>query len=158
MSKKIKCNKCKKLLPHTYKFFSFHKPGYLRSTCMSCCRKYAKKKFYEYKKNGMSKKNELLRKSRMEKVKGTFTKQDVEKIRINLRDRCAYCNEPLKGKGHADHIISIFNGGSNFARNITLACRWCNLNKRTKSASAFLQWRIICGLKNREGVINGRQI
>ena len=52
MIKKIKCNKCKKLLPHTYKFFSFHKPGYLRSTCMSCCRKYAKKKFYEYKKNG----------------------------------------------------------------------------------------------------------
>jgi 5-methylcytosine-specific restriction endonuclease McrA len=94
----------------------------------------------------------------MEKVKGTFTKQDIQKIRVNLRDRCAYCNEPLKGKGCADHIISIFNGGSNFARNITLACRWCNLNKRTKSASGFLQWRKICGLKNRRGVSNGRKI
>ena len=49
MIKKIKCNKCKKLLPHTYKFFSFHKPGYLRSTCMICDRKRAKNYYHKNK-------------------------------------------------------------------------------------------------------------
>ena len=156
MIKKIKCNKCKKLLPHTYKFFSFHKPGYLRSTCMICDRKRAKN--YYHKNKEIYQQNAIKRKKREKKVAGSFIKKDVEKIRINLHDQCAYCNEPLHGKGELDHIISIRRGGTNFQKNMTLACRWCNRNKRTKSANEFLAWRKICGLKNRRGVFNGRKI
>ena len=125
---------------------------------MTCCAKNTKKHYYQNKKKGTHHKNLIIRKKREKKLIGSFKKQDVKNIRLNLNDKCAYCNEPLKGKGEMDHIISIKNGGTNFAKNMTLSCRWCNRNKRTKSANEFLAWRKICGLKNRKDISNGRKI
>ena len=156
MAIKIRCVKCRKLLPHTYKFFSFHKPGYLRSKCMVCERNYAKE-YYHKNKNSYKKRASIRKKSKI-KTGGNYTKKDIEKIRINLDDKCAYCNKLLKGKGHIDHLKPVAKGGSSFPKNLTLACSWCNHNKWAKTENEFLLWRKECGLKNRIGIKNGRKI
>jgi len=156
MVKKIQCNKCKKLLPHTYIYFSFYKPGHLRGSCMECDRNYAKKRYHKNKSS--YKKKALIYKKRYLKAEGSYNKKDIEKIRLNLNDKCAYCNKLLKGKGRIDHLIPIAKGGSNFPSNLTLACSWCGPNKHSKTANEFLLWRKECDLKNRTGIKKGRSV
>jgi hypothetical protein len=53
---------------------------------------------------------------------------------------CTYCGQ-VGGKLHCDHIIPFSAGGSDKMDNLTTACQKCNIQKKDKSVSDFLEWR-----------------
>lgn len=54
---------------------------------------------------------------------------------------CAYCDTPLFGSFHVDHMIPLCKGGSHNWTNIAITCATCNLRKRTKTVEEFLLWK-----------------
>lgn len=74
----------------------------------------------------------LTRIARKRNAPGTFTKSDISRLYKMQGGKCKYCNLPLDGGYHLDHVIPISRGGTNFASNIVLACPSCNLSKGDK--------------------------
>jgi hypothetical protein len=145
------CNKCNASLPETSDYFSFFtnrgKGGTtvgLRGTCKKCMAK----RTAEHSKNNP----ELVeaRAARRREVEaqavGTFSSVDIAFIRRKLNDQCRYCGVLLEGRGDVDHMLSLSKGGTNWPSNLTLACKTCNLDKHSKSAEEFLNWRQERGL------------
>lgn len=71
------------------------------------------------------------RRALVAKADGKFTGNDVLRIKSLQKDRCAGCSNPLVDF-HADHVIPISKGGSNWPTNIQLLCVACNLKKHAK--------------------------
>lgn len=59
---------------------------------------------------------------------GTFTDKDIAHMMHIQQGHCAYCGR-VGQKLTVDHIISIFQGGSNDTWNLCLACGSCNSSK-----------------------------
>jgi 5-methylcytosine-specific restriction endonuclease McrA len=79
---------------------------------------------------------------REKEAEGKHTKRDVENIWIKQNGKCFYCESLLgdnflTGKYHLDHRISLSSGGSNWPKNIVLACGKCNLSKGTQDPVLF---------------------
>lgn len=70
---------------------------------------------------------------------GSHTSADIASIRKLQRDHCAEpsCRIKLHGKGHVDHIVPLFRGGSNDRRNLQILCAPCNMRKRYKDPLDF---------------------
>lgn len=69
---------------------------------------------------------------------GKFTKEDIEKILMAQRHKCAYCHANLKKIGyHLDHIIPLAKGGTNWPNNIQACCEDCNWEKNAKDPIDF---------------------
>ena len=79
------------------------------------------------------------RRARKASAEGFHTSGDIAAIRAAQHDRCAICREPLKLKGHVDHIEPIARGGSNWPRNLQLLCRACNSSKSARDPVEFMQ-------------------
>jgi len=79
------------------------------------------------------------RRAREKGAEGRFTGEDVRRIRIAQKDKCAICRVPLKGRGHRDHIVPLKAGGSNWPANIQLLCASCNSSKGAKDATQFMR-------------------
>ena len=72
-------------------------------------------------------------KARKRGAKGSFSINDVRRIRKLQRNRCARCRKSLtKKKVHIDHIIPLSKGGSNDRTNIQLLCGSCNMTKHNR--------------------------
>ena len=80
---------------------------------------------------------------------GSHTKRDIDVIRIKLKNACRYCGCNLAGDEHIDHITPLSRGGSDYPRNLTLACHSCNQEKTNKTLDEYLTWRKERGLKVR---------
>lgn len=50
---------------------------------------------------------------------------------------CSYCEIPLFGDYHVDHVIPLSRGGSDRLDNLVLACPSCNRWKSTKTGEQF---------------------
>jgi hypothetical protein len=62
----------------------------------------------------------------------------------HFKRRCAYCGRTLKERWHADHILSVDQGGYNHISNRVPACARCNeREKREMKWSDFLRTK--CG-------------
>lgn len=48
---------------------------------------------------------------------------------------CVYCG--AEGRLQIEHIVPLARGGTNDLTNLTVACKTCNLEKRTKTAEEF---------------------
>lgn len=69
---------------------------------------------------------------------GTHTKNQIDDLYQKQRGKCACCSKKLK-KYHADHIVPLSKGGSNFIYNIQLLCPSCNLIKSNKDPVVHAQ-------------------
>jgi 5-methylcytosine-specific restriction endonuclease McrA len=69
------------------------------------------------------------RRAREREAEGSFTADELKALIKKQAGKCIYCSVAL-GKGyHADHIIPLMRGGSNWISNIQLLCRSCNSKK-----------------------------
>lgn len=72
------------------------------------------------------------RQVRKKEAVGRYTGTEIRDLFKRQGGKCAYCRTPLKKGYHADHIIPISKGGSNWISNIQLTCSECNHRKWAK--------------------------
>lgn len=72
----------------------------------------------------------LLRWHLKRSLAGNFSKLDLDRIRSEQRDKCAFCKTKLSGRGSLDHIVPISKGGTNEPRNLQWLCKPCNSSKQ----------------------------
>lgn len=73
---------------------------------------------------------------------GDFTDADVLRLWQVQRGECLHCGARLgntfEGADfHVDHLTPLSRGGSNWPRNLALACPACNLSKGAKTPAEF---------------------
>jgi 5-methylcytosine-specific restriction endonuclease McrA len=79
------------------------------------------------------------RAARNRNAHGSHTDEDIQRIKNQQRNKCAYCRKPLGKKWHIDHIKPISKGGSNEPSNIQLTCAICNTKKNAHDPIYFAQ-------------------
>jgi 5-methylcytosine-specific restriction endonuclease McrA len=91
---------------------------------------------------GRFKANTRNRRARKKAAEGTHTEAQIQVLFGKQRGKCAYhqvCGNDIKKGYHADHIVAIVNGGSNWIRNIQLLCQPCNSRKNARDPVVFAQ-------------------
>lgn len=78
-------------------------------------------------------------KARKGKAEGTHAAEDITRIMVSQKSRCAYCRVSIKKSYHVDHITPLSAGGSNWPKNIQLTCAPCNIRKRDADPIEFAQ-------------------
>lgn len=77
------------------------------------------------------------RQVRKKEAVGRYTGAEIKALFKKQGGKCAYCRVVLKKGYHADHIIPISKGGSNWISNIQLTCSDCNHRKWAKDPIAW---------------------
>lgn len=144
-----KCKDCGTSYPLNRDYFGNTPSGGFRWQCRSCMRSHVKK-YTEQNPEWVKEKNSV-RLARMEKQGGRgISLSDINRMRRDLGDCCAYCGVLLQGGGEVDHMTPVARGGRDEPENATLACMKCNLAKHAKTVEEYLQWRKKRGLGVRE--------
>lgn len=81
------------------------------------------------------------RKARLRNAEGSHTEAEISQMLEDQGHLCAYCEVPLFGAFHVDHMIPISRGGRNDWTNLAVVCPTCNLRKYARTTEEF-----ICGL------------
>jgi 5-methylcytosine-specific restriction endonuclease McrA len=79
----------------------------------------------------------IARRARKAAAEGRHTAGDLAALFEKQKGRCVACRTSLCPGYHADHIIPIVAGGSNWITNIQLLCPTCN---RSKGAKHPVEW------------------
>ena len=150
-----KCKDCGTEYPETREYFGQYKNkrggitkiGY-RNSCRKCMAERTAKHSAE---NPDLVQNRLDRRKELEEnARGYYTDSDIRKIRKELEDQCRFCSAPLNRGGEIEHLTPLSRGGTNYPRNLTLACLNCNREKTNKTLEEYSEWREERGLHNRE--------
>lgn len=59
--------------------------------------------------------------------------------RLPANHKCPYCDGPLGGNYHADHIYPVSKGGQSRERNMVNVCESCNIKKRNDTLYTFIK-------------------
>lgn len=70
-------------------------------------------------------------KLKRKEVEGTYTEEEWSDLKAKYNYTCPSCGREVEL--HADHIIPISKGGSNYIRNIQPLCKSCNSSKATQT-------------------------
>jgi 5-methylcytosine-specific restriction endonuclease McrA len=68
---------------------------------------------------------------------GSHTSEEVQQMLEDQGRLCAYCESPLNGHYHVDHMLPLSRGGRNDWTNLAVTCRICNLSKGSVTAEEF---------------------
>lgn len=74
-------------------------------------------------------------------------RHDVDEVWQMVEDQdglCAYCEHPLFGDFHVEHMMPVVRGGRNDWTNLAIACPRCNVRKNTKTAE---EWMAVLGYR-----------
>lgn len=71
---------------------------------------------------------------------GSYTSIDIQAKLQKQKGHCYWCKIKF-GKYTIDHYVPLSRGGSNWPKNIVLACWPCNLSKGNKLPDEFRTWR-----------------
>lgn len=150
-----KCKDCGTEYPETREYFGQYKNkrggvtkiGF-RNSCRKCMAERSAKHAAE---NPDLVQNRLDRRKELkENASGYYLDSDIQKIRRELQNQCRYCGASLNGGGEIEHLTPLSRGGTNYPRNITLACLNCNREKTNKTLEEYCEWRTERGLHNRQ--------
>lgn len=75
--------------------------------------------------------------SRRRGAPGKYGVADIEAMYKDQGEVCAYCEAPLRGVFHIDHMTPICRGGTNDWTNLALTCPACNLRKNRQTVEEF---------------------
>ena len=75
--------------------------------------------------------------SREAAAEGSHTAAEIRDLLDKQLRRCVYCSASIVKKFHADHIVPLVKGGSNWISNIQLTCPTCNHRKNRIDPIAF---------------------
>lgn len=70
-------------------------------------------------------------------AEGSFTALEWEAKLALYRGKCHWCHKKIKGTPHADHVIPLAKGGTNYINNIVPSCATCNFSKGAKLPHDF---------------------
>jgi 5-methylcytosine-specific restriction endonuclease McrA len=70
-------------------------------------------------------------------AEGRYTVAEVLTLLEKQGGRCVYCGTSIRSKYHADHIVPLARGGSNWISNIQLTCPTCNHRKNRMDPLVF---------------------
>jgi hypothetical protein len=77
-------------------------------------------------------------------IEPDITKDDRAEMRDFFEGRCAYCQNQLSERWHADHLVPVDHGGFNHISNRVPACSKCNeKEKQDREWIGFLDFK--CG-------------
>lgn len=80
------------------------------------------------------------RRALLAKAAGSHTCADVIQMYEDQQGLCAYCETPLFGTYHVDHMTPLVKGGSNGTENLAVTCVDCNRSKHTKTAVEYMEY------------------
>ena len=69
---------------------------------------------------------------------GSFTAEEWLALLEASGGRCRWCDEPIEGSPHADHVVPLSRGGVGTIDNVVVSCAPCNLSKGAKLVE---EWR-----------------
>lgn len=87
------------------------------------------------------------RRARKKNALGSHTAEELQEQLIRQSHKCYYCQGALGDKRssyHADHIVPISRGGTNYIHNIVLTCSTCNLKKGNKMLHEWIDGGRLC--------------
>jgi 5-methylcytosine-specific restriction endonuclease McrA len=134
-----RCVKCGQVKPLDHEHFNRTRTGQRWKTTCKACLAAVVRAYYDKDPDKVKARAKKYH-DQKRKVGDAWTDEDVKTIRRSLNDSCAYCGTPLNGGGEVDHIVPISRGGTNEAKNLTLACRTCNRDKHSKTGDEFRKW------------------
>lgn len=79
------------------------------------------------------------RKALKRAAEGTHTFAEVWAMYESQDGLCAYCEVPLFGVYHVDHMTPLSRGGSNDWSNLAITCPSCNLRKNAKTTEEYVE-------------------
>lgn len=79
------------------------------------------------------------RKARLRAADGSHTAGEIRALYHKQSGRCPNCRCSLARGYHADHIVPLIRGGSNWISNIQLLCPPCNTSKKAMDPIAWAQ-------------------
>lgn len=85
--------------------------------------------------------SQVMRRERIAKAGGNWSREDIDALNQSQRSRCACCGKSIRKGYHIDHIKPLAKGGDNSRFNLQLLCRSCNLSKGSKDPIRFMQQR-----------------
>lgn len=92
------------------------------------------------------------RRARLKNAEGEFTADDIYNIFVKQGGLCTGClTNLIFSTYHADHIMPLALGGSNWPENIQLLCPTCNLEKNAKHPD---EWEKIAIKKRKNRIKN----
>lgn len=72
-------------------------------------------------------------------AEGDHTVAEILQMYDDQRGLCAYCETPLSGSYHVDHMQPLSRGGRNDWVNLAVTCGPCNIRKHDKTVEEFME-------------------
>lgn len=79
------------------------------------------------------------RRANRKNAPGKHTREDILKQLEIQKDHCYWCSQPLNDNYHADHVLPVNRGGTNYPENLVCACPTCNCSKGDKLP--YVEWQ-----------------
>ena len=78
-----------------------------------------------------------LHRAKRRNADGKHTAAEVSALLAKQGGKCVYCHKSIVSKYHADHIVPLARGGTNWITNIQLTCPTCNHRKNRTDPLVF---------------------
>lgn len=79
------------------------------------------------------------RRAALKEAEGSYTLAEIRQLLVRQKHKCVNCHASLRDGYHADHIMPLSLGGSNYIENIQLLCQPCNNSKYNKHPIVWAQ-------------------
>ncbi len=156
---KRQCAVCGDTYPGTPEYFrrDSSKPDGLQGSCRACKAKLDNDWYYAHWKEEREKQriyqrsyyktadgilsrraSNLRRRKAVREAGGSVSADEIWQMYESQDALCAYCEEPLFGTFHVEHMQPISKGGRNDWTNVAIACPNCNWRKRDKTTEEFM--------------------
>lgn len=154
------CTQCGRILPIDNFWVHKGKRDKHNSVCVDCSSEYQKKYHQKnreeilayqrqwHRENDPGNKWAIERRKRRNDSEGEYNLVDIFRQWHHQNGRCFWCGDRCGSKPahhkeyHVDHLIPVANGGTDYPRNLVIACPGCNISKSNKLPIEYKRYRL----------------